>query len=182
MTTIAEVLDPAYVADLGDLTLDDVRSKRDQAQRVENGVSYLRRLAQGHLDIVNHERARRREGGPTAEPGATGDLTELIGRLPDILAEHGRGPGSGRPPQDLDPAVVPPELEAGLETIVDGADMAALTSLDDGTLDELAARLGAFEGEVSARRQELHVCIDTLHDEIKRRYRDGEASVDSLLN
>lgn len=181
MTTLAEVLDPAYVADLGDMALDEVRSKRDQAQRVENGVSYLRRLAQGHLDIVTHERNRRREDGSTAD-GGSGDLTELIGRLPDILAEHGRGPGSGRPPQDLDPAVVPPELEAALDQIVDGADMSAVTSLDDGALDDLAGRLSAFEGEVSARRQELHVRIDTLHDEIKRRYRDGQASVDSLLN
>lgn len=182
MTTLAEVLDPAYVADLGDMALDDVRSKRDRAQRVENGVSYLRRLAQGHLDIVNHERARRREGSGAAPPAEGGDLAELIGRLPDILAEHGRGPGSGRPPQDLDPAVVPPELEGALDAIVDGADMSALTSLDDDALDTLAERLGAFEGEVSARRQDLHVCIDTLHDEIKRRYRDGQASVDSLLN
>ena len=42
MTSLAEVLDPAYVADLGDMALDDVRARRDEAQRVENGVSYLR--------------------------------------------------------------------------------------------------------------------------------------------
>jgi hypothetical protein len=177
MTTLAEVLDPAYVADLGDMALDEVRAKRDQAQRVENGVSYLRRLAQGHLDIVNHERRRRAEGGA---PGDA-DLSELIGRLPDILAEHGRAPGSARPPQDLDPTEVPAELEAQLDSIVEDADLSDLPRLDDATVEALADRLAAFEGEVSARRHELHGCIDTLHDEIKRRYRDGQASVDSLL-
>lgn len=178
MTTLAEVLDPAYVAGLADRELDDVRSMRDQAQRVENGVSFLRRLAQGHLDIVNHERTRRREG---ADSGDSGDLSDLIGQLPDILAEHGRGPGSGRPPQDLDPALVPPELQAMLDEIIDGADLSALPGLDDDALDALIERLGSFETVVSARRHELHGCIDTLQDEIKRRYRDGEANVESLL-
>ena len=181
MTTLAEVLDPAYVADLGDMSLDEVRAKRDQAQRVENGVSYLRRLAQGHLDIVNHERGRRAEGGAPGDPSGATDLSELIGRLPDILAEHGRAPGAARPPQDLDPTEVPPELEGQLEAIVADADLSDLPRLDDPTIEGLADRLAAFEGEVSARRHELHGCIDTLHDEIKRRYRDGQASVDSLL-
>ena len=176
MTTLAEVLDPGYVADLGAKDLDEVRSMRDQAQRVENGVSYLRRLAQGHLDIVNHERTRRREGGEA------GDLSALIGQLPEILSEHTRGPGLGRPPQDLDPAVVPAELEAALDTIVAGADLADLATLDDAALDTLAERLGTFEAEVSGRRSELHGRIDVLQDEIKRRYRDGEATVDSLLS
>ncbi len=175
MTTLAEVLDPGYVADLGAKDLDEVRSMRDQAQRVENGVSYLRRLAQGHLDIVDHERTRRREGVES------GDLSDLIGHLPDILAEHGRGPGLGRPPQDLDPAVVPPELQAGLDVIVADADLGELAVLGDAALEGLAQRLTEFEAEVSARRRELHACIDTLQNEIKRRYRDGEATVDSLL-
>lgn len=175
MRTLAEVLDPAYVADLPGKDLDEVRARRDGAQRVENGVSYLRRLAQGHLDIVNHERTRRREGG------APGDLAEVIGSLPDILAEHTRGPGLARPPQDLEPAMVPEELRDELDAIVATADLADLPTLDDAGLAELGARLAAFEAEVSARRQALHACIDALQDEIKRRYRDGEADPDSLL-
>ncbi|HMQ26573.1 MAG TPA: hypothetical protein PKA98_11345, partial [Acidimicrobiales bacterium] len=129
----------------------------------------------GHLDIVNHERIRRREGG------APGDLAEVIGRLPDILAEHTRGPGLARPPQDLEPAVVPEELRAELDAIMAEADLADLPTLDDAGLAELGERLAAFEAEVSARRQALHACIDALQDEIKRRYRDGEADPDSVL-
>ena len=62
------------------------------------------------------------------------------------------------------------------------ADLADLPTLDDAALDVLAGRLGAFEAEVSGRRQQLHVCIDTLQNEIKRRYGEGEATVDSLLS
>src|SRR3954469_18532241 len=103
MPTLDGVLAPSYLEGLQAKDLDEVRSMRDGAQRVETGVSYLRRLAQGRLDIVNGELTRRREGG------APGDLADLIARLPDILAEHSRGPGTGRPPTDLQPAVVPDE-------------------------------------------------------------------------
>ena len=175
MVTLEEVLDPAYLSGLESRDLDEVRSMRDGAQRIETGVSFLRRLAQGRLDIVNHELARRREGG---EPG---ELSDLIGRLPDILSEHSRAPGMGRPPQDLQPAVVPDHLRAALDEIVDHTDLGALPELDDGALESLTSRLADYETLVSNTRRELHQRIDALQDEIKRRYRDGEASVDSLL-
>ena len=175
MTTLEEVLDPSYLDGLGTKELDDVRAMRDGAQRIETGVSFLRRLAQGRLDIVNHELDRRRQGG---EPG---DLSDLIGQLPDILSEHSRAPGMGRPPQDLLPAVVPDELRADLDAIVDEADLGSLPELDDATLETLTGHLAEYETRVSNTRRELHQRIDVLQDEIKRRYRDGEASVDSLL-
>jgi hypothetical protein len=101
--------------------------------------------------------------------------------LPDILAEHSRTPGTGRPPQDLQPAVVPDNLRADLDEIVNDADLGTLPELGDPDLEALTARLAEYEGRVSNTRRELHQCIDALQDEIKRRYRDGEASVDSLL-
>ena len=61
------------------------------------------------------------------------------------------------------------------------ADLADVATLGDAELDALAERLRGFEATVSGRRQALHACIDTLQDEIKRRYREGEADVDSLL-
>src|SRR5215217_414063 len=173
MATLEEVLDPTYLSGLEGKDLDDVRAMRDGAQRIETGVSFLRRLAQGRLDIVNNELERRRQGG---EPG---DLSDLIGRLPDILAEHSRAPGPGRPPQDLQPAVVPDDLRAALDEIVDDSDLGTLPELDDAGLEAVTARLATYEGVVSSTRRELHQCIDTLQEEIKRRYRDGEASVDS---
>src|ERR671921_714408 len=42
--------------------MDELRAKRAESQRVEVGLSYLRRLAQGRLDIVAAEVRRRVEG------------------------------------------------------------------------------------------------------------------------
>ena len=41
--------------------------------------------------------------------------------------------------------------------------------------------LDQFEQQVSGRRRELHQRIDALQAEITRRYRTGEASVETLL-
>ena len=42
-------------------------------------------------------------------------------------------------------------------------------------------RESAHEAELSARRRTLHERIDVLQAEITRRYKTGEASVESLL-
>ena len=48
---------------------------RDLCQQVEGGLSYVRRLAHGRLDIVGGELARRRAGGDPA------DLADLVTQL-----------------------------------------------------------------------------------------------------
>ena len=61
---------------------------------------------------------------------------------------------------------------------------ARVGSLDELADDELANvrdRLEKYEREASSRRHDLHSIIDALQAEIARRYRSGEASVDSLL-
>lgn len=164
--------------DWGDLaarSLDDVRSMRATCQAVETGVSYLRRLVQGRLDIVGVELQRRREGG---DPG---DLATLISRLPEILADHTRAPGSGRLPQLMAPGEIDPALSAKLDALDEGHDVASLPTLSDEALGELRERLSELEHEVSGVRRQLFDRLDTLQAEITRRYRSGEASVESLL-
>ena len=48
-------------------------------------------------------------------------------------------------------------------------------------LRSLADRLGTFERQVSGHRQSLFDRIDALQAEITRRYKTGEASIDTLL-
>ena len=72
-------------------------------------------------------------------------------------------------------------LEAELAAIL-GNDTGDLPALDDATLGRLAADLSAFEQRVSGHRRSLFDRIDALQDEITRRYRSGEASVDALLD
>lgn len=155
--------------------LDDLRAARAECVEVETGLSYLRRRVQGLLDIVTREQARRRAGGGGA------DLSSLIEELPSILADGpSRGDG-GRLPHGLAPTTVDPELEAELDAVLGEAGAADPSGLDDADLDALATGLGALEAKVSARRRALFARIDALQAELARRYRTGEASVDSLL-
>ena len=153
--------------------IEDVRAARAELQEVETGLSYVRRVVQGRLDIVNAELARRRDGG---EPS---DLRALIEELPSILGEHLRAPGVGRLPTGLGEGTVDPELEARLaDAAVAGDDLPGLT---DDALAALGTRLGDLEREVSDRRRDLFASIDALQAELTRRYRTGEADVESLL-
>jgi hypothetical protein len=54
-------------------------------------------------------------------------------------------------------------------------------TLADGELLKLHERLAEFELEVSGRRRAYFDQIDALQAELTRRYRSGEATVDSLL-
>ena len=149
---------------------------RAECQEVETGLSFLRRVAQGHLDIVAAEIARRRDGGEPA------DVAALVDRLPEILADHLRAPGNGRLPTTLGPGRPDSELEERLADIVAASGIDTLESVDDDALRQVCDDLSELEQEASTRRRALFDRIDGLQAELTRRYRTGEASVESLLS
>jgi hypothetical protein len=169
------ILGAEYLGELERRPMDDVRSMRAECQEIETGLSYLRRLVQGRLDIVGAELQRRRDG---AEPG---DLADLISQLPEILADRTRSPGFGRLPQHLAPGEVDAELTARLDEVMNHHDLETLPTLEDDELARVHDELEALEREISDRRRQFFDRIDTLQAEITRRYRTGEASVESLL-
>lgn len=172
------VSDPSFLSDLPSRTMDDLRAVRSRLQSLENSCSYVRRLIQGRVDIVGGELQRRREGG------TDGDAGDLIGRLPDILAEA-RGataPGSVRPPHSLEPdADVTAKLEAMLEDIVPVAQLSNVVEMEEDSLTSSLAQLNELEDSVSEERRTLHRLIDDVQAEVTRRYTTGEATVDGLL-
>jgi hypothetical protein len=172
---LAALLDPGYLGDLASRPMDEVRAMRTECQEVETGLSLLRRLVQGRLDIVGLELTRRAEGGDPA------DLPALIARLPEVLSDRTHAPGVGRLPQMMAPGELPAELEAELDAIVGAGHLADLPSVDDDHLRSMADDLAAFEQKVSGHRHDLFERIDALQAEITRRYKTGEATVDSLL-
>jgi hypothetical protein len=174
VAALAELLDPGYPGPLADRSIADLRTMRAECQEVETGLSLLRRVVQGHLDIVGAEVQRRADG---AEPTA---LADLIDQLPEVLSDRTHAPGVGRLPQLMAPASIDPALEAELAAVL-GSGTSDLGSLDDGALRTLAEGLGGFERTVSGHRRALFDRIDALQDEITRRYKSGEASVDALL-
>lgn len=169
------LLDPGYLGDLQSRPMDEVRAMRAECQEVETGLSMLRRVVQGRLDIVGLELSRRAEG---RDPE---DLPDLIARLPAVLSDRTHAPGVGRLPQLMAPGELPPGLAAELDGIVGPARLADLPSVEDGALRSVAEQLEAFEHTVSGHRKALFDRIDALQAEITRRYKTGEATVDALL-
>jgi hypothetical protein len=169
------LLSPDYLDDLPSRSMDDLHAMRDESVAVETGLSYLRRMVQGPLDIVSREIVRRESGGES-------DRASLIGELPGILADGPRPPGVGRLSQSLEPTVVDQELSDELDQLLGGGVISDVLSLDDAELLQLQLRLTAFEDKVSDRRRAYFERIDSLQAELTRRYRTGEASVDSLLS
>lgn len=167
--------DEAYLDGLEQRSIDDVRAMRAECQSLETQVSFVRRLAQGRLDIVDAELDRRREGRPPS------DLAEMVAALPDTLGRHLTAPGSGRRPTTIEPIEPDPALVAPLDEILDVDALGALPTKSDDDLAQTRGALAAVEADLSARRKLLFNRLDALSAEITRRYRTGEASVESLL-
>jgi len=158
---------------LGGLPIEEVRARRGACQLLETQLSYVRRLAQGRLDIVSSEITARRDG--------TRDDRTLVEQLTEALSERVTAPGNGHLPMVLAPGEVDPELLAGLDAAAPPAQVSSPSSMDDGELERVADALTGFERAVSDRRRAMFDRIDALQAEIVRRYRSGEANVDSLL-
>jgi hypothetical protein len=160
---------------LGDRSLEEIRALRAACLDVETGLSYLRRMVQGPLDITRREQAHR-------SSGVQADVSDLVSELPDVLADGPRAGGVGRLPQSLEPKQVDPALQAELDAILGAGRVTGVTSLSDADLESLAGELEQFERKVSDRRRRFHHLIDALQAELARRYQSGEASVESLLD
>ena len=173
--TLDQILAEDYLGDVSALDITEVRSRRAECKEVETGLSYLRRMVQGRLDVVSAELSRRADGGAEA------DLEDLISRLPELLAASTRMPGTGRLPQSIGTGHVDPGLAAELDEIMSHSRLTDVSEVADDDLRAARAELSEFEHKVSGLRRELFDRIDALEAELTRRYRTGEASVDSLL-
>lgn len=155
------VLDPGYLDDLEGLALEDLRARRQECLEIETEVSYVRRLAQARIEILQAEQRRRASGG---------SVSDLIAALPQILADPGPRPhpAASRLPRHLGPA---PAIEwtRGLEPLITDDTLANLPTLADEELEEALAGLRALEREVSTRRRALHAVIDRLEADLARR-------------
>lgn len=163
------------LGDLESLPLEDIRAMRAECHRIEEKVSYLRRLVQGRLDIVTADRDRRATGaGPS-------DLPTLVDRLPTILGDRVHAPGPGRLPTSLAPPELDDDWLAELDDLAGAPTLVHLSDSTDEAVRELAEHLADLERRVSDRRRGIFDRIDALQAELVRRYRSGEATVSSVL-
>ncbi len=158
---IDRIRDPAFVEGLEELSLEELRARRDECLAEREYLSFLRRLVQGRAEILRAELERR----------SGGDQGPLVERLAEILAGESQGPSRGEVVR-----VGLPEEEVLLarrriERLVSDATISDPTRLDDERLAEVADRLVREEREVSRARAEVIAVLDRLQGELKRRYR-----------
>lgn len=154
----------------GELSLAELRDTRARLQREDDVVSYVRRVAQARLDLARAELDRRRRG----ERG-----TDVTGELREVLSHQLTG-GTPRPPRPVDD-VGEHELSDELDRICAQHRFSALDTLDESDVEHLVEALDQYERRVSTDRRARFDRLDALSAELVRRYRDGEASVDTLL-
>lgn len=156
-------------AELRTLRLPELRALRRAALREEADLSFVRRLLQGRIDILQAERRRR-----------AGQDAGLLDRLPQILADGPSRQRSSRHVTLSTPAGT--EYRRLAEEMLTEVELSDLTALTDAELSAALGRLARCETQVSRCRQTLHETADGCSAEIARRYREGEAQVDDLLS
>jgi len=161
------------------LPLHELRALRADLQSYDDVVSYVRRVAQARLDLIDAEIHHRAASVHAVVPDSESADTEISGDLRNLLGHHLTG-GPARPPRPADDASEHP-LALEFEALCMRYGIADLSGLDDDQLRELRDQVGTYEQRSSHDRQDLFHRIDALSAELVRRYRDGEADVDGLL-
>jgi hypothetical protein len=157
---IDRVLAENFLAGIAEQPVDELHAMEREALEVETEISYVRRLAQGRIDILEAERDRRAAGG---------SLGDLIASLPKILADEGR---SGQATTRAQPLLAPSgsiEWNRGLERLVSDATLVNLPTLSDAELQATLSQLRELENDLSSRRRALHGVIDSLTHAIAER-------------
>ena len=175
-TELGRVLDPHYLDGLSERELDEVRQMRAECEVTETAVSFLRRMAQGRLDLIHAYLDRRARS-------EINDMRAFVDDLPSIMAA---GPSPREGPARIFgsslPDAHPDDLVVELDAVLGADKMSELESLDESQLESIADELADMERRISRQRRSLHEEIDQIQAEIVSRYKTGRATVDGLLS
>jgi len=170
---IDRVLSPEYLEGLSERSLEEIRELRRAAEEEEADLSYLRKLLQGRMDIIEAELARRQ--------GELEETASILEELPRILADEPTTPhGLGRH-LSIGPSRIT-EHRRLVERLIADSDLSALAGRTSDQLRATLARFAEHERVISEQRRAVQAVIDACAAEIARRYRDGEAQVEALLH
>ena len=164
------VLDPTFVVGLTDLSVDEIRRRRREAEQEEADLSYVRRMLHGRMDLIRAEIERRSQGSSV----------DLVSRLSEILADpqrttHGAGRHITTQPSRVD------EHRRRVEQAIGDVATSDVSARTDDELTQSLIDLQTYEVEVSEVRRDVQRVADLFADELTRRYRDGLVSVDDVL-
>jgi len=166
---IDRVLDPDFVDGIRDLPLEELRKRRAEADQEGVDLSYARRLLQGRIDILRAEQQRRHGDGPLATmPRSDAAIVAALGHILADPPSAGRPVSQGRHALSMPTRVGEHRREAERAVAdVGGSDLDALSDTD---LDAAIEDLTSIEARVSRSRRSVHAVIDSLTDEVARRY------------
>ncbi len=170
---IDQVTDPAYVQDLGSLSMEDLRDRRRVLDDLDTEFSFYRRMLHGRMDLLAFE-MKRRSGEETRT---------LIEALPQILADGIDGPSRNVIPKDLS-LTLPALSGAGnrsVDRVLGDGFLTHLPNLEDDELEEIQTALTEAEREISTQRRSVYDVHDRINAEITRRYRDGLVDATDLF-
>jgi hypothetical protein len=159
---------PEFVRGLSELSLDELRERRDDCYAEREYLSLLRRLVQGRAEILRAEIERR---------GSGADSGSLVDELATILSSEGQGPSRGEAVKVGIPEEEMLLARRRVERLVADAEISDPGALDDDRLAAAVDLLGREEREVSAARSEVLHAMDELQEELKRRYREDPTLV-----
>ena len=171
---VDRIIESSYVEGLSELSMEDLRSMRDQCAEGETEVSFERRLCQARIDILSAELDQR-----------SGNMSgDLISRLPQILAEGGGGSGGVLPSRAPDLSI-PRNTDIPrrrVEEIVGEQTLARLSQVPSDEIKKIIESLADHEKTLSEKRKRVHEVLDSVQAEIVRRYTSGEEDSDSVLS
>lgn len=146
--------------------LDELRGRRDELQRLEDAVSYVRRLAQGRADVARDALHRYTDDG---DPTPVYIRPDLESGLREVLSDRLLA-GGDRPPRPAEDFSDHP-LSNELDELCATYGYSRLDVLDADELETLVHTLDQFEQRVSAQRREVFAALDAVTDEIVELYR-----------
>jgi len=160
---IDRIRSEGYVEDLDALDLEVLRAKRDECMAEREYLSLLRRLVQGRAEILKAELDAR---------SSDSEHAPLIERLSTILAGDEAVGSRGEVVRVSVPEEELTMARRRVERLVADAGISDPSSLDDERLADAVRVLEGEEREVSDARRDVIRVLDTVQDELKRRYKD----------
>lgn len=176
---IDRVLAPDFLEGIDRFDMDELRTRKAEAEQEETDLSYARRLVQGRLDILRaeHEARERGEAGLAGRPPGQSTDAELAERLAKALADPPRqSRGLGRHLSALRPSRVG-ENRREAERAVADVGSSNLAHLEDAELLGAIANLADVEARLSRSRRQVQNVVDRLTGEIARRYQAGHVPI-----
>jgi hypothetical protein len=158
-----------YAQGLEELSLDDVRDRRDECRAELEYLSLLRRLVQGRAEILKAEVERRRD--PQDSGSLVDRLAEILAPDESHVSSRGAAVQVGVPDDELAIA------RRRVERLVADAGISDPGSLPDDSLATAVDLLFAEERSVSADRAQVIAVLEAVQDELKRRYKEDVSQV-----